>query len=473
MHTSIILTEFQYASSKEAVKHASYTAYLLNVIKEKNEHEKELEHLANYDRTTNLPNRLFFDTYLKKSLAKAIRSKQTIGLLLLNLDKFEDLNKAYGHVIGDELLKIMAERLQDRIREGDLVARLEDNTFAIILEDLSKEYDIATVTRNIVKTIAQPTTLSNDVEISLEASIGLVLAPKDSKNDLEMLKFAQFALKQAQNEGSGLFKFYTDEMTQQIMQKTAYEQALKNALLHNELELYYQPLVDLKTNKIVSAEALLRWNYPTQGLIYPHLFIPIAEETGLIHKIGQWVLEHACEQGSRWAKAGYELDISVNISPNQLKFQNISATIHDAVTKSQFNPKNLKLDITEQALMQKEADIKKIFSELEGKEIDISMDNFGTGYSSLEYLSEHPINLIKIDKKFIDNIPHNKHNVIIVNAIIEMGQALGYKVSAQGVEKTSQIEFLKKSGCDLYQGYFFSRPVPVDEFEILLQEANS
>lgn len=468
-----VLTEAQYISSKEALFFDSYSAYLLNIIQKKEKHEKELEFLANYDQTTNLPNRLFFDTYLKKSLAKAIRSKQTIGLLLLKLDKFEDVYKIYGHTISDELLKIIAERLQERVREGDLVVRLGSDEFAIILEDLSKEEDIAKVTQNILTTIAKTTTLSNGIELSLHASIGLVLAPKDTKNDLQMLEFAAVALKQAQSEGSGLFKFYTDEMTKQIMQKTAYEQALKHALTHNELELYYQPLVDLRSNKIVAAEALIRWNYPAQGLIYPQLFIPIAEDTGLINKIGQWVIEEACEQGSRWKKAGFELNISVNISPNQLKFQDISSIIDNALKKSRFNPNRLKLDITEQALMQKEEDVKKIFAQLSDKGIDISMDNFGTGYSSLQYLSEHPINLIKIDKNFIDNIPDDEHHVTIVNAIIEMGQALGYKVSAQGVEKTAQLQFLQEHGCDIYQGYFFSKPLPADAFELLLRKTNS
>ena len=475
-----ILTETQYISSRGQNNNLSYTDYLLNVIKEKVEHEKslikheqELEHLANYNRITNLPNNLFFDVYLKKSLAQAIRSQQTMGLLLISLDKFEDFKKAYGSIMSDEFLKIIAKRLQDRVREGDLVAHLDGDKFAIILEDLSQEVDIATVTLNITKTIAKTATLSDILKISLNASIGLVIAPKDAKNDRKLVEYAEFALQQAQNEGSGLFKFYTDEMTKQIMQKTAYEQALKNALLHNELELYYQPLVDLQSNKIVAAEALIRWNYPAQGLIYPQLFIPIAEDTGLINKIGQWVIEEACKQGSKWQEAGYELNISVNISANQFKFQNISTIINTALKKSQFDSSRFKLDLTEQALMQKEEDVKKIFSQLSDDKIDISVDKFGTGYSSLEYLSKHPINLIKIDKKFIDNLPDDKHNVDIVHAIIEMGQALGYKVSALGVEKTVQLEFLQESGCDLYQGYFFSKPLPVDEFEILLKENNS
>ena len=460
--------------------HGSYFDYLLQTINSKTENEKvlrshkeELEKLANYDQLTGLPNRLFFQTYLKKSLAKAIRSKQTLGLLVLDLDRFKSINDSYGHTVGDELLKTISLRLVQRVREGDLVARLGGDEFAIVLEDLSKEDDIVGVTNSILQTISNTCKLSNGVEVSIEASVGIVLAPKNAKTFEQILQYADSALYQAKSEGRGVFKFYADEMTKKILQKTAYEQGLRSAVSQNQLELHYQPQVHIKTGKIISAEALIRWNYPNVGMILPSIFIPIAEHTGLINPIGEWVIHEACRQGKIWLDKGYHLTIAVNVSPNQVKFQNIPLIVSAALKASGYHADKLEIEITESSLMQREEQTVEMLHSLRAKGIRLAIDDFGTGYSSLSYLTRFPIDVLKIDKSFIDNIPYEKESSTIVVAIIEMSKALGFQVLAEGVEQQEQLDFLAEKGCNIYQGYIKSKPIPAKEFEKLLEEQNN
>ena len=459
--------------------HGSYFDYLLQTINSKTENEKvlrshkeELEKLANYDQLTGLPNRLFFQTYLKKSLAKAIRSKQTLGLLVLDLDRFKSINDSYGHTVGDELLKTISLRLVQRVREGDLVARLGGDEFAIVLEDLSKEDDIVGVTNSILQTISNTCKLSNGVEVSIEASVGIVLAPKNAKTFEQILQYADSALYQAKSEGRGIFQFYADEMTEKILQKTAYEQALRSAISQNQLELYYQPQVHIKTGKIISAEALIRWNYPNIGMILPSIFIPIAEHTGLINPIGEWVIHEACRQGKIWLDKGYHLIIAVNVSPNQVKFQNIPLVVSEALKASGYHADKLEIELTESSFMQREEQTVEMLHALRAKGIRLAIDDFGTGYSSLSYLTRFPIDVLKIDKSFIDNIPYEKESSTIVVAIIEMSKALGFQVLAEGVEQQEQLDFLAEKGCNIYQGYIKSKPIPAQEFEKLLEEQN-
>jgi len=460
--------------------HGSYFDYLLETIKIKTENEKillkhkeELEKLANYDQLTSLPNRLYFQNYLKKSIAKAKRNKHTLGVVLLDLDRFKDINDSYGHTIGDELLKIVADRLTHRIRTGDLVARVGGDEFAIILEDLTNEDDITKVTKEILETVSETSTLSNGVEIHTEASAGVVLAPKDAQSVEQTMQYADSALYQAKADGHGVYKFYTDEMTEKAVLKLAYETALRNALDNNEFEIYYQPQVHIKTGKIISAEALLRWHYPDKEDIPPSIFIPIAEDTGLINKIGEWVINEACTQGKKWQEKGINITIAVNVSANQVKFQDIVSVITKALKKSAYPANKLEIEITESSLMQREEEIVEILHTLRAKGIRLAIDDFGTGYSSLSYLKRFPIDVLKIDKSFVDDIPYENEDIAIVIAIIEMGKALGYQVLAEGVEHQEQLDFLQEKGCQLYQGYIKSRPVPVLEFEKLIKMQNS
>ena len=315
--------------------------------------------------------------------------------------------------------------------------------------------------------------LSNGVEISIEASMGIVLAPKNAKTFEQILQYADSALYQAKSEGRGIFQFYADEMTEKILQKTAYEQALRSAISQNQLELYYQPQVHIKTGKIISAEALIRWNYPNIGMILPSIFIPIAEHTGLINPIGEWVIHEACRQGKIWLDKGYHLIIAVNVSPNQVKFQNIPLVVSEALKASGYHADKLEIELTESSFMQREEQTVEMLHALRAKGIRLAIDDFGTGYSSLSYLTRFPIDVLKIDKSFIDNIPYEKESSTIVVAIIEMSKALGFQVLAEGVEQQEQLDFLAEKGCNIYQGYIKSKPIPAKEFEKLLEEQNN
>ena len=442
-------------------------------ISERKFKEEELLKLANYDTLTNLPNRSFFKAYLEKSIARAIGDKEEIALVIFDLDRFKDINDSYGHSIGDELLKEVASRVLSRLRDCDLVVRLGGDEFGVILENLHNQDDIAQITKDIITTIALPYKLSNGAEIHINSSAGIVIAPKDGKSVEELLQYSDSALYQAKNEGHGIFRYYSDEMTTQARQKIDYENRLRNALEKNEFEVYYQPQVHMQTGKIVGAEALLRWNDPKDGIISPLVFIPIAEETGLINSIGEWVLNDVCKQGKKWLDKGYRLTLAVNISAHQVRHQDIPAIVDIALKNSGFSAERLELEITESALMNREEEVVSILHALRAKGIRLAIDDFGTGYSSLSYLKRFPIDVLKIDKSFIDDIPYEKDDMAIVVAIIEMGKALGYQVLAEGTEYIEQIDFLKEKGCTMYQGYYKSKPVKALEFEKLLEEQNS
>jgi len=453
--------------------HGAYFDFLLQTIENKTAHEEELQKLINYDTLTGLPNRLLFKNHLQKSIARAIRNKHILAVVIFDLDRFKDINDSYGHSIGDELLITVAKRLEDRVREGDVVARLGGDEFAVILEHVKHNDDVARVTKEMLENISSIYKLSNGVEVHVDSSAGIVIAPKDGKNVEEIFQHADSALYQAKNDGHGLYRYYTDEMTKKARKKMAYENRLRFAIQKGELELYYQPQVHFQTNKIVAAEALLRWNDKDEGIIPPSVFIPIAEETGLINKIGEWVINETCKQGKTWLDKGYHLTLAVNVSANQVRYQNIPEVVSNALADSGYTADKLELEITESALMQREEEVVSMLHSLKAKGIRLAIDDFGTGYSSLSYLKRFPIDVLKIDKSFIDDIPYQKDDIAIVIAIIEMGKALGYQVLAEGTEQQEQLDFLKDKGCNLYQGYIKSKPIKADEFERLLEEQNS
>jgi len=428
----------------------------------------KLERLANYDLLTNLPNKLLFEKILKKSIANAVRNNYYTAFVLLNLDRFKDINDSYGHNFGDELLIHISDILVQSVREGDIIARIGNDEFAIILEHIKDDRDIAVVINKILKKIKEPIILSNDIEVNIESSAGVAIVPKDSKDIEKLFQYVESALSQAKKDGHGLYKFYTEEMTQDAIKKIAYENAMRNAIDNNEIELYYQPQIDIKTEKIVGAEALLRWRLADKT-IPPSIFIPIANETGLINHLGNWVLNKACEQGKIWLDKGYDLSISINISTNQVKYQNIPELVSKIIHKTQFKAQKLKLEITENALTRREDESIKMLNALKKQGIQISIDNFGTGYSSLTSLKELPIDILKIDKSFIDNIAYKEESIALVAAIIKMGKALGFQILAQGVEQKEQLNALKEKDCDTYQGFVHSKAVSSKEFEKLLE----
>lgn len=438
-------------------------------VTQRKEREEELEKVANYDLLTNLPNRTLFKTYLKKSLSNALRNKHNIALVMFDLDRFKDVNDSYGHTVGDELLKQVAQRFLSRAREGDIVGRLGGDEFAIILEHMKDPTDAMSFTHEILDSLCVAYNLTKELQIHIGASAGIVIAPKDAQTVEELMQYADSALYKAKNEAVGSCRYYTDEMTLHAKEKISYENQLRKAIERNELEAYYQPQVHLGTGKIVGVEALLRWNHPTEGQISPEVFIPIAEESGLITSIGEWVLNQACKQAKIWLDMGHRLTMAVNVSANQVKFQDIPLMVDKALALSGYEANRLELEITESALMQREEEIVKMLHTLRARGIRLAIDDFGTGYSSLSYLKRFPIDVLKIDKSFIDDIPYEKDDMAIVVAIIEMGKALGYDVLAEGVEELAQMEFLQEKGCTMYQGYYKSQPLNAEQFLELLK----
>lgn len=456
--------------------HRSYFDYLYKTIEAKAQREKELlrhkeelEKLANYDQLTKLPNRFFFKTYLKKSVARTIRNRQIVAVVLFGLDRFKDINDSYGHSIGDEVLNLVKQRLLKRAREGDFLARLGGDEFGLILENINSIDDISNILKEMLSAISAVAELSNGVELHIEASAGVTVVPKDATDIEELLQYADSALNDAKKNHKGYFSYYLKEMTIKAQEKVAFENALRNSIKNGELELYYQPQVYIQTGKIISAEALIRWNHPQKGLVSPTLFIPIAEESGIINAIGEWVIHEACRQGKLWEDAGYNLTIAVNVSANQLKYQNIPKIVQQAIQESGYSANKLEIELTESSLMQREESVVEMLHLLRAKEIRLAIDDFGTGYSSLSYLKRFPIDILKIDKSFIDELPYNKDDAAITVAVIEMSKALGYQVLAEGVENEEQLAFLKEKGCAMYQGYIKSKPIPAKEFEVLLR----
>jgi len=429
-----------------------------------------LEFLAHHDPLTGLPNRLLLFTRLEHSLDLARRERKSLALLMLDLDRFKDVNDSFGHLAGNELLRQVAARLTDRLRAIDTVTRLGGDEFTVLLEDLPHPQDAALVAAEIIEALGEPWRLSSFLEVRIGVSIGISLFPEHGQTSEELLQHADAALYRAKGEGRGNFKYFSDDLTNAALRRISLESLLRRALARDELAIHYQPQVEIASGRIVGAEALVRWHHPTEGLMLPGQFIPVAEETGLIADIGQWVLEEACRQGQRWIKTGLPpLRLAVNLSPHQFRHGDIGATVAGVLGKTGFPAGRLELELTESALMEREADAVVILHRLRGLGVRLAIDDFGTGYSSLAYLKRFPLDVLKIDKTFIDDIPREQDDREIAAAIVGMGHTLRLKVLAEGVETPEQLDFLRTQGCDLYQGHFNSPAVPAEAFVALFQ----
>ncbi|MFA6197469.1 MAG: EAL domain-containing protein [Sulfurimonas sp.] len=431
-------------------------------------YQEKLETLANYDSLTGLANRALLMSHLQNSIGKAKRNKTQIALLMFDLDRFKDINDSYGHKSGDELLQHIAGRFSLRLRDGDLVSRIGGDEFAIVVEHLFHPEDAGRLVSEMIETLSLEYKLSAGALIHIGVSAGIALYPEDGENASDLLQHSDAALYKSKADGRGTYSYYTDELTNLARTRIECEHNLRLAIENNEFEVYYQPQVHIASGRILGAEALVRWNHPTRGLVSPDDFIPIAEELGLINQIGEFVLNETCRQGKIWLDKGYRLILAVNVSPHQIRYQNIPEMVEKALKKSGYHATHLELELTESALMQRQEEVVEMLHILRAKGIRLAIDDFGTGYSSLSYLKRFPIDVLKIDKSFIDDIPYDVDDVAIVTAIIAMGHALGFQILAEGTEREDQIDFLEAKGCTMYQGYFKSKPLPATEFEKLL-----
>jgi diguanylate cyclase (GGDEF)-like protein len=424
--------------------------------------------LAYYDSLTGLPNRTLFMEYLRQSLRRAHRDGHRVAICLLDLDEFKQINDTLGHNAGDQLLKVVAKRLTERLRSGT-VARIGGDEFAFWLTNFSGVDSPARVTQGLLSEITRPYTLRNQ-EVVITASVGIAIYPADGQALETIVKNADTAMYHAKREGRNNYQFYTPSMNATAIQRLAMENALRKAIELDQLRAFYQPVVDVQTREILGAEALLRWVHPEFGMVSPAEFIPLAEESDLIIEIGEWVLREACAQARAWHDCGHQLfSMSVNVSSRQFKDGAFLDTVERALSDTRLSPQTLTLELTESLLLDIEA-VTITLGRLRGLGVKIAIDDFGTGYSSLGYLKHFPLDALKIDQLFIRNLATDSDDSAIADAIITLAHSLKLQVVAEGVETEEQLAHLRQTSCDIAQGFLFSEPVPADGFEKLLLE---
>jgi diguanylate cyclase (GGDEF)-like protein/PAS domain S-box-containing protein len=447
-----------------------FFAFTFDDVTVRRQAEYEIQRLAYYDPLTSLPNRLLLQDRLAQALAQADREEQMVAVLVFDLDGFKVVNDTLGHALGDSLIKGVAERLAGHVRKADTVARMGGDEFVVIVNGVKRGEDVAHMAQSLLDCFSLPFEL-NGRDIFVTTSIGISLYPADGKEPASLLKNADIAMYQAKEGGRNFYRFYTAAMNAKAGEQLAMETSLRYALERKELVLHYQPLLDLKTGRITGMEALLRWQHPTGGLIPPDRFIPIAEETGLILPIGEWVLHAACTCLKSLQEAGFPtLRMAVNLSGRQLKRYDLPGTVASVLEKTGVDPALLELELTESSIME---NINETISMLHGIRemgVTLAIDDFGTGYSSLSYLKRFPIHRLKIDRSFVGEIPANPDDVAITRAIIALARSLKLKVTAEGVETEEQLAFMAEHGCDELQGYHISRPVPEAELVDFLQK---
>jgi diguanylate cyclase (GGDEF)-like protein len=424
--------------------------------------------LAYYDSLTGLPNRLLFMEHLRQSLRRAHRDGHRVAICLMDLDEFKQINDTLGHNSGDQLLKIVARRLTERLRSGT-VARIGGDEFAFVLSDFSGVDSPARVAQGLLSEITRPYTL-RDQEIFISASVGIAIYPADGRELETLVKNADTAMFHAKREGRNNYQFYTPSMNATAIQRLAMENALRKAIELDQLRVFYQPVVDVQTREILGAEALLRWVHPEFGMVPPAEFIPLAEESGLIMEVGEWVLREACAQARAWHDYGHQLfSMAVNVSSRQFKDGAFLDTVGRALRDTGLSPQTLTLELTESLLLDIEA-VTVTLGRLRGLGVKIAIDDFGTGFSSLGYLKHFPLDTLKIDQLFVQSLATDSDDSAITDAIITLAHSLKLQVVAEGVETEQQLAHLRQADCDTAQGFLFSEPTPADGFEKLLLE---
>jgi len=445
-------------------------AYLSDITERKRTEEK-LHELAYRDALTSLPNRALLTKLLDQSMAVAQRNDASGCVLFIDLNRFKPINNALGRRIGDELLRQVALRFRAALREQDVVARLSGDEFAVGLFDLHQHFEATTVARKLQAVLIEPFLIEGH-HLRVGASIGVSVFPEDGGDAETLLRLADIAMVRAKQDGHSdddSVAYYSREMNQDMQERMRLESDLRHALLNNELQLHYQPKFEIGNKHLVGAEALVRWQHPQRGLIPPADFIPLAESTGLIMQLGEWVLEEACTQAAQWMRAGLApFRIAVNVSAREFS-ASLPSRVAATLDRHGLAPEWLELEITESTLMRDIERVIDIMDQITALGVTLSLDDFGTGYSSLSYLKRFPIDTLKIDRSFTTGIPEDGNDCAIASTIISIGQQLGHRVIAEGVETAEQLEFLRGAGCDEVQGYLFSRPLAALAFEEALR----
>ncbi len=429
----------------------------------------QVEHLAYHDAMTGLPNRPLFMDRLIIALAQANRANQKLAVLFLDLDRFKNINDSLGHTVGDTLLKSAAERVRRCVREGDTVARFGGDEFTLLIPRIEKVEDAAKIANKIIETLKIPFQVGG-LDLFITTSIGVAIFPPDGSDPETLVRNADTAMYRAKDQGRDNYQLYAPDMNAQAAERLGLENELRRAVRQNEMLLHYQPILDAASGAVVGLEALIRWQHPERGLLPPAHFISIAEVSGLIVPIGEWVIRTACRQVRQWQKKlDFPFTIAVNLSARQFQHADLVSQIRSAVIDTGIDPSSLEVEITESSAMQNAENTLFKLRELKSLGIRIAMDDFGTGYSSLNYLKQFPIDTLKLDQSFVKDVMTDARDAAIVGAVISMSHRLGLKVVGEGVETPAQHEYLRREGCDFVQGYLFSHPKPPDEIEMLLR----
>jgi len=432
-------------------------------ITERRRAEARIAHLALHDTLTDLPNRVLFRREVENRLAYMGRNDK-FAVLCLDLDDFKTINDTLGHPLGDKLLRHVGLRLRRCLRNADSVARLGGDEFGIILSGLAQADDTAEMISRLMGVVSAPFEI-DDHQVVVGASVGVAMAPADAADPDGLLKNADLALHRAKADGRGTYRFFEPEMDARMRARHALELDLRKAIANREFELYYQPLVKLETERVCGFEALIRWNHPARGIVSPLEFIPLAEETGLIVPIGEWVIRQACEEAAKWPA---DIRVAVNISPAQFKKPGLAEVVFDALASSGVEPFRLEVEITESVLLFSSEATLATLHQLRALGVRISMDDFGTGYSSLSYLRSFPFDKIKIDGSFVRDLRSNQDSMAIVRAVAGLGSSLRMVTTAEGVETQEELDHLKREGCTEGQGYLFGKPQPAKDARALL-----
>jgi diguanylate cyclase (GGDEF)-like protein/PAS domain S-box-containing protein len=447
-----------------------FNAYIRD-ISERKHAETVIWNQANFDSLTSLPNRNLFLQNLEHEMRSCDRSNLSLALLYIDLDRFKDVNDTLGHDMGDLLLIEISSRLKKTLREIDTVSRLSGDEFTVILGQIDDPLSVQPLCQQLLDELARPYQLDNE-KVFLTASIGVTFYPQDSKDIDVLQRSGDQAMYAAKGNGRNSFHFFTPELQERALRKRKMIKDLREAMQQHQFEIYYQPIIDMKTQGLVKAEALLRWHHPESGMVSPSVFIPIAEETGLIADIGNWVFYSAVEQANRW-RDQFDIDFQVSINTSPLQWIDEAAAMNQWFSHLKeigISGQAIGVEITEGLLMDANDKITNRLLDFRDAEIQLSIDDFGTGYSSLSYLKQFDIDYLKIDQSFVRNLDHDKNDLALCEAIIVMAHKLGIKVIAEGVESETQSQLLKDFDCDYAQGYLYSKPIPASDFEALLDE---